>query len=105
MRAWSRPGWRETRFRPPEARQFEHQLEPNMKATSNKEKRRTVLQVDEKLSLEEQIAQRAHDLWHQRGRKHGSDMDDWWQAEREINEWHHKRMQRINSLRSDHTST
>jgi hypothetical protein len=76
-----------------------------MKTTSNMEERRTVLQVDENLSLEEQIAQRAHDLWHQRGREHGGDMHDWWQAAREINEWHQKRMQGKNSLRPDHTST
>ena len=90
---------------PLDAQPSEHQLEPDMKATTNMEERQTVLQVDENLSLEEQIAQRAHDLWHQRGREHGSDMNDWWQAEREINEWHQKRMQGKNSLRSDHTST
>ena len=75
-----------------------------MKTASNMEER-TVLQVDENLSLEEQIAQRAHELWHQRGREHGRDMDDWWQAEWEVNEWHQKRMQGKHSLRRDHTST
>lgn len=75
-----------------------------MKASTNREERRTVLQVNENLSLEEQIAQRAHDLWHKRGRELGSDLDDWFQAEREINEWHQKRMKEKTSLRSDHTS-
>jgi hypothetical protein len=48
--------------------------------------------VDEKVSLEEQIAQRAHELWAQRGREHGSDLADWFQAEREVNEWHQQRL-------------
>jgi len=52
-----------------------------------------VLQVNENVSLEEQIAQRAHELWLQRGRKHGSDLTDWLQAEREVNEWHQKRLE------------
>ena len=51
-----------------------------------------VLHVDEKVSLEEQIAQRAHELWAQRGREHGSDLADWFQAEREVNEWHQQRL-------------
>ena len=45
-----------------------------------------VLHVDESVSLEEQIARRAHELWHQRGREHGTDLRDWFQAEREVNE-------------------
>jgi hypothetical protein len=52
------------------------------------------LQVNESVSLEEQIAQRAHELWRQRGHKHGSDLIDWLQAEREVNEWHQKRHQK-----------
>ncbi len=51
-----------------------------------------VLQVDENLSLEEQIARRAHELWEQRGHQTGSDLTDWLQAECEINEWHKKRL-------------
>ncbi len=39
-----------------------------------------VLHVDENVSLEEQIAQRAHELWQQRGREHGSDLSDWFRA-------------------------
>src|SRR5213594_4685206 len=31
-----------------------------------------VLRVDESVSLQEQIAQRAHELWHQRSREHGT---------------------------------
>jgi hypothetical protein len=53
---------------------------------------RSALHVDETISLEEQIAQRAHELWHQRGRQHGSDLADWFQAERELNEWHQQRL-------------
>ena len=59
-----------------------------------REKKTTVpaLREDESVSLEEQIAQRAHELWHQRGRGQGSDMADWFQAEREVNEWHQQRI-------------
>jgi hypothetical protein len=54
------------------------------------------LHVDENVSLEEQIAQRAHELWRQRGNhsKPGSDWTDWFQAEREITEWHRMRLQK-----------
>ena len=51
-----------------------------------------VLRVNENVSLEEQIAQRAHELWQQRNREHGSDLTDWLQAEREVNEWHQHRL-------------
>ena len=53
------------------------------------------LDVDESLSLEEQIAHRAYELRQQRGHhsKPGSDWIDWFHAEREITEWHRKRLQ------------
>ena len=60
--------------------------------TTHKKAAAPVLHVDESVSLEEQIAQRAHELWHQRGREHGSDLTDWFQAEREVNEWHQQRL-------------
>jgi hypothetical protein len=63
-----------------------------MKKTLNKKSTAAEFQVNENVSLEEQIAQRAHELWHQRGRQPGSDLTDWFQAEREINEWHQKRL-------------
>jgi hypothetical protein len=50
------------------------------------------LHVDEGVSLEEQIARRAHELWHQRRREPGADLLDWFQAEREVNEWHQRRL-------------
>ena len=50
-----------------------------------------ILHVNENVSLEEQIAERAHELWHQRGRELASDLSDWFQAEREVNEWHQTR--------------
>lgn len=37
------------------------------------------------LPLEEQIKQRAHEIYLQRGGQDGSDLDDWLQAEQEIN--------------------
>ena len=53
-----------------------------------------ILHVDEKASLEEQIARRAHELWNQRDHEHGNDLTDWLQAEREINEWHQRRLKK-----------
>jgi hypothetical protein len=50
------------------------------------------LQVDETISLEEQIAQRAHELWMERGKHHGNDFNDWLRAERQVNEWHQRRL-------------
>jgi hypothetical protein len=63
-----------------------------------------VLQVDENVSLEEQIARRAHELWQQRDREHGSDLTDWLQAEREVNEWHRERLKAKSPHRSKLTS-
>ncbi len=60
--------------------------------TTHRKAAAPVLHVDESVSLEEQIAQRAHELWHQRGREHGSDLTDWLQAEREVNERHQQRL-------------
>lgn len=71
-----------------------------MKTTKDSEVRPPVLVVDENMSLEEQIARRAHELWQQRGREHGSDLADWLQAEREVNEWHQKRPKAKASRRS-----
>jgi hypothetical protein len=48
--------------------------------------------VDENVSLEEQIARRAYELWHHRKCQPGSEMHDWLQAEREINEWHQAKL-------------
>jgi hypothetical protein len=50
------------------------------------------LRVDESMSLEEQVAKRAHELWHQRGYEHGADLADWFQAEQEVNERHQQRL-------------
>ena len=59
-----------------------------MKRTEQKEKTQPVQQVNENLNREEQIAERAHARWQQRNGEHGNDLEDWLQAEREINEWH-----------------
>jgi Protein of unknown function (DUF2934) len=50
--------------------------------------------LNKNVSLEEQIAQRAHELWQQRGGENGHDLTDWFQAEREINEWHQRRLKK-----------
>ena len=60
--------------------------------TPHKNAATPALRVDERVSLEEQIAKRAHELWHQRGREHGWDMADWFQAECEVNKWHQQRL-------------
>lgn len=62
-----------------------------MKKTEYKEKSRSVLHVNENLNLEEQLAERAHELWQQRNGEHENDLADWLQAEREISEWHQGR--------------
>jgi len=68
-----------------------------MKKTTNHKNAAPVFQVKENVSLEEQIAQRAHELWQQHGGEHGNDLTDWFDAEREINEWHQKRLHAKNS--------
>ena len=65
-----------------------------MKKTTTKKTTEPVLNVNENVSLEEQIAQRAHELWQQRDGEHGHDLTDWFQAEREINEWHQRRLKK-----------
>ena len=40
----------------------------------------------ETTSLEEQIRQRAHELYVERGNESGSELDDWLQAEKEIHQ-------------------
>ena len=40
--------------------------------------------LKERLSLEERIRRRAYELYVQRGNQSGSEMDDWLQAEEEI---------------------
>ena len=62
------------------------------KTTRQKKAGARVLRVDESMSLEEQVAKRAHELWHQRGYEHGADLADWFQAERELHEWHQPRL-------------
>ena len=63
-----------------------------MKKAEHKAKSQPVLHVNENSSREEQIAERAHELWQQRNGEHGNDLADWFQAEREIDEWHHGRL-------------
>jgi hypothetical protein len=47
--------------------------------------------VNENISLEEQIAQRAHEIWKEGGCCCGNDLSDWFKAEREIMEYHQRR--------------
>jgi hypothetical protein len=47
-----------------------------MKTTANRKETRTVLHVNENISLEEQIAIRAYELWRQRSCGEGSDLND-----------------------------
>jgi hypothetical protein len=66
-----------------------------MKKTVHKEKSEPVLHVNENLNQEEQVAERAHELYN-----HGNDLADWFQAEREIHEWH----QRKSKTQASHNS-
>lgn len=63
-----------------------------MKKKSIHKNSASVLHVNENVSLEEQIAQRAEELWRQRGREPGHDLADWLRAECEITEWHHHKL-------------
>ena len=65
-----------------------------MKKTEQKGKSQLVLHVNENLSREEQIAERAHELWQHRNREHGNELTDWFQAEREIDEWYSAPLER-----------
>ena len=42
--------------------------------------------ADESTSREERIARRAYRRFEERGGEHGRDMDDWLEADRELNE-------------------
>jgi hypothetical protein len=53
-----------------------------------------VFHVDEDLSLEEQIARRVDELWQERGFGQWNDIGAWFQAKREVKEWHRQRLQR-----------
>jgi hypothetical protein len=70
-----------------------------MKKTRKLEESTPILVVDENVSLEDQIARRANELWQHRNREHGYDFADWLRAEQEIAEWHHERL-RAKTLRS-----
>ena len=63
-----------------------------MKKKHDRKETTPVINVDQTVSMEEQIARRAHEIWQLRGREHGNDWMDWLQAESEITEWHHKRL-------------
>ncbi len=48
---------------------------------SGSKKPRRKMELDEK-TLQEMIAKKAHELYEKRGGGHGSDLDDWLEAER-----------------------
>ena len=48
---------------------------------SSPKKPRRKMELDEK-TLQEMIAKKAHELYEKRGGEHGSDLDDWLEAER-----------------------
>lgn len=53
--------------------------------TSEKSKNTSVTPISEpRPTLEETIRRRAYELYEQRGRKDGHDMDDWFRAEAEV---------------------
>lgn len=67
-------------------RQSKHRSEDNMKKkTSPKTANRPANEDPTAVQpIEEAIAKRAHELFLARGGTHGSDLDDWLQAEREL---------------------
>ena len=75
-----------------------------MKKMEHKEKSRSVLHVNENLSREEQVAERAHELWQQQNGEHGNDLAHWFQAEREINKLHQNRLESKTPHPSEPTS-
>ena len=75
-----------------------------MKRTKTPNITAPILHVNEDVSLEEQIARRAHELWLRRDGEHGHDLTDWLQAEREINEWRQNRIKVETPRNSDRTS-
>ena len=48
---------------------------------SSQKKPRRKMELDER-TLQEMIAKKAHELYEKRGGGHGSDLDDWLEAER-----------------------
>jgi hypothetical protein len=52
--------------------------------TPKKSKERPLSEPESELVIEERIRMRAHEIFLQRNGEHGSDVDDWLQAEREV---------------------
>ena len=71
-----------------------------MKKTTNHKTSTSSFTVDENKGLEEQISQRAHENWQQRGGEPGGELADWLQAEREIHERQQKQPQKKTSSAS-----
>jgi hypothetical protein len=64
-------------------------MEPRVKASdgADKKPRGTVDEESEQTNqttAEQEIRDRAYEIYLQRGEQHGSDLDDWLQAEREL---------------------
>jgi hypothetical protein len=58
----------------------------NMKKKNQTETEQFAVEADLSVNAEEEIAERAYELWRQRNCEHGNDWADWFQAEREINQ-------------------
>jgi hypothetical protein len=53
---------------------------------TGRNKTESVSTLDSNSNYDRQIAQRAYELWEQRGSVHGDDWADWFEAEIEINQ-------------------
>ena len=52
-----------------------------------RERRAAATQPDEHWDLRERIARRAYEIYEERGRRDGEDMNDWLRAEAEVKSW------------------
>lgn len=57
--------------------------EPGVPAGSADSQRQYVGEIDRPVT-DDQVAERAYELYQARGAQHGADLDDWLQAEREL---------------------
>ena len=72
-----------------------------MSGTKASSKAIASLQVNPRLSLEDQVAQRAHEIGEQRGAGWGSELSDWFQAAAEVYRRHEQLLRVAPTSRGD----
>ena len=63
---------------------MEDTLETRASSSAFKDRRVPIRETDEQRQLRELIARRAYEIYEERGRSHGEDMNDWLRAEAEV---------------------